>query len=101
LSLFKRGASENSGEGVTRLPDGLAARLEAFGRFEYDPQGSDVDAIGHPNAEYPLLQMAKQNPDEFLAALSSATIPIGGWTAYGAMRLAWHFGLLQAREPAR
>jgi hypothetical protein len=84
---------------AVQLPNGLLARLEPFGRFEYDPQGSGVDPIGQPNAEYPLLAMTKQDPDGFLAALASATIPIGGWTVYGAMRLTWHFGLLKAEPP--
>jgi hypothetical protein len=82
-----------------RLPPDLLARLDAFGRFESDPQGSGVDASGHPNADYALLQVAKEDPDCFLAALASATDPIGGWTSYGAMRLAWHFGLLANDEP--
>jgi hypothetical protein len=99
MSLFRRTATEDADKGAARLPRGLVARLEPFGRFEYDPQGSGVDAIGHPNAEYPLLQMAQQDPDGFLAALASATIPIGGWTVYGAMRLARHFSLLKPESP--
>jgi hypothetical protein len=43
--------------------------------------------MGLPNAEYPLTQMAKQDSDGFMAALAAATVPIGGWTVYGAMRL--------------
>jgi len=27
------------------------------------------------------------------------TVPLGGWTVYGAMRLAWHFGLLKPETP--
>ncbi len=80
------------------LPDDLVERLEPFGRFEYKPQGSGVDAVGHPNAEYPLLQLAKRDPDGFLTALAASTIPVGEWTVYGAMRLIWHFGLLKADE---
>jgi hypothetical protein len=81
---------------VRALPADLVERLEPFGRFEYDPQGSGVDAVGHPNADYELLQVAKRDPGGFLAALAAATIPIGGWTVYGAMRLTWHFDLLTA-----
>jgi hypothetical protein len=101
MSLFKRRAPERREHEAALLPSSLVARLEPFGRFEFDPQGSKVDATGHPNAEYPLLQTAKQDPDRFLAALASATIPIGGWTVYGAMRLAWHFGLLKPESPQR
>jgi hypothetical protein len=78
MSLFKRRASGRASHEVTLIPSGLVARLEPFGRFEFDPQGSGVDATGHPNAEYALLQTAKQEPDRFLAALASATVPIGG-----------------------
>jgi hypothetical protein len=99
MSLFRRRESTGADQVAIRLPSDLVARLEPFGRFEYDPQGSGVDATGHPNAEYPLLQMAKENPDGFLGALASDTIPVGGWTVYGAMRLAWHFGLLKADSP--
>jgi|HubBroStandDraft_4_1064222.scaffolds.fasta_scaffold100218_1 hypothetical protein len=95
MSLFKRRTSGREDQEETLIPSGLVARLEPFGRFEFDPQGSGVDAIGHPNDEYLLLQTAKQDPDRFLAALASATVPIGGWTVYGAMRLLWHFGLLK------
>lgn len=55
--------------------------------------------MGHPNTEYPLMQMAKQDPNGFLAALAAATVPIGGWTVYGAMRLIWHFGLADPDVP--
>jgi hypothetical protein len=99
MSLFSRGRSDRADEGGVQLPNDLVARLEPYGRFEYDPQGSGVDAIGHPNAEYPLLQMAKQDPDGFLAALASETVPVGGWTVYGAMRLIWNFGLLKPETP--
>jgi hypothetical protein len=81
------------------LPPDLISRLEPFGRFEFDPQGSGIDAVGHPNAEYPLMQLAKQDPDGFMAALAAATVPIGGWTAYGAMRIIWHFGLADTDVP--
>ncbi len=101
MGLFSRSQPENEGKTVASLPNGLVARLEAYGRFEFDPQGSGIDAVGHPDAEYPLLQMAKQDPDGFLASLGSATIPIGGWTVYGAMRLAWNFGLLKPESPRK
>lgn len=95
MGLFGRKVSAATGSSSVSvvLPPDLVSRLEPFGRFEFDPQGSGVDALGHPNAEYPLMQMAKQDPSGFMAALAAATVPIGGWTAYGAMRLVWHFGL--------
>lgn len=99
MALFGRSQGPRELDPNTRLPADLVSRLDAFGRFEYDPQGSGIDAVGHPNAEYPLLQAAKQDPDGFLAALASATMSIGGWTSYGAMRLVWHFGLLGHEEP--
>jgi hypothetical protein len=73
----------------------LPARLEPFGRFEFDPQGSGIDPVGMPNAEFELIQTAKQDPEAFIRGLAAATIPTGGWTVYGAMRLLWHFGLIE------
>jgi hypothetical protein len=97
MRLFGKRESMHASGGV-QLPPDLIARLERYGRYEFDPQGSGVEAIGQPAAEYPLLQLAKGDPDGFLAALASEAIPVGGWTVYGAMRLAWNFGLMKA-EP--
>jgi hypothetical protein len=97
--MFGRSQDPREPESAAGLPADLVPRLEAFGRFEYDPQRSGIDAVGHPNSEYPLLQAAKQDSDGFLAALASATTPIGGWTSYGAMRLLWHFGFLGTDDP--
>lgn len=99
MGLFGKKASATAGSSSGALPPGLVSRLEPFGRFEFDPQGSGVDALGHPNAEYPLMQMAKQDPNGFLAALAATTVPVGGWTVYGAMRLIWHFGLADPDVP--
>jgi hypothetical protein len=99
MGLFSRKASVSPGGSGVVLPSDLVSRLEPLGRFEFDPQGSGVDAIGHPNAEYPLMQMAKQDPDGFMAALAAETVPVGGWTVYGAMRLIWHFGLAEPDVP--
>jgi hypothetical protein len=99
MGLVRKRESVGADRAGSLLPSGLIARLEPFGRSEYDPQGSGVDATGHPNAEYPLLEMAKEDPEGFLGALASEAIPVGGWTVYGAMRLAWHFGLLKADSP--
>jgi hypothetical protein len=99
MGLFGKKASAATGSSSVTLPPDLVSRLEPFGRFEFDPQGSGVDPIGFPNAEYPLMEMAKQDPDGFMAALAAATVPIGGWTVYGAMRLAWNFGLADPDVP--
>jgi hypothetical protein len=99
MSLFKRRTPDVVQEVGDRLPPDLLARLEAFGQFEYDPQGSGVEAIGHPNADYSLLITAREDPDGFIAALSASALPVGGWTIYGAMRLAWHFGFLKPETP--
>jgi hypothetical protein len=99
MGLFGKKASVATGSSGVALPPDLVSRLEPFGRFEFDPQGSGVDPIGLPSAEYPLLQMAKQDPDGFMAALAAATVPIGSWTAYGAMRLIWNFGLADPDVP--
>ncbi len=99
MGLFGKKASAAAGSSGVTLPPDLVSRLEPFGRFEFDPQGSGVDPIGFPSAEYPLQQMAKQDPDRFMAALAEATVPIGGWTVYGAMRLIWNFGLAEPDVP--
>lgn len=99
MGLFGKKASVATGSSGVVLPPDLVSRLEPFGRFEFDPQGSGVDPIGLPSAEYPLLQMAKQDPDGFMAALAAATVPIGSWTVYGAMRLIWNFGLADPDVP--
>lgn len=99
MGLFGKKATGVSGGSGVALPPDLVSRLEPFGRFEFDPQGSGIDPIGLPSAEYPLLQMAKQDPDGFMAALAAVTVPIGGWTVYGAMRLIWNFGLADPDVP--
>jgi hypothetical protein len=99
MGLFGKKASVATGSLGVALPPDLVSRLEQFGRFEFDPQGSGVDPIGLPSAEYPLMQMAKQDPGGFMAALAAATVPIGGWTVYGAMRLIWNFGLAEPDVP--
>jgi hypothetical protein len=101
MGLFKRQPPRVVEQADAWLPADLLGRLEKFGRFEYDPQGSGVEATGHPNADYSLLTAAKQNPDEFIAALTAAASPVGGWTVYGAMRLTWHFGFLKPEAPRR
>jgi hypothetical protein len=99
MGLFGKKASAAAEGSSVALPPDLVSRLEPFGRFEFDPQGSGVDPIGLPSAEYPLMQMAKQDPDGFMDALAAATVPIGGWTVYGAMRLIWNFGLADPDVP--
>ena len=99
MGLFGKKASGAAGSSSVALPPDLVSRLEPFGRFEFDPQESGVDPVGLPSAEYPLMQMAKQDPDGFMAALAAVTIPIGGWTVYGAMRLIWNFGLAEPDVP--
>jgi hypothetical protein len=99
MGLFQRRTGQAVEQADTLQPD-LLARLEAFGRFEYDPQGSGVEATAdHPNAEYSLFTTAKQDPDGFIAMLTRIALPVGGWTLYGAMRLMWHFGLLKPATP--
>jgi len=99
MGLFKKHSLAFVEDESAGLPSDLIARLEPFGRFEFDPQGSGVDASGQPNAEYPLLQAAKHDREGFISALAARTIPAGGWTAYGGMRLIMHFGLVAPDSP--
>lgn len=99
MGLFGKRASAHAESSGRALPPDLVSRLEPFGRFEFDPQGSGVDPMGLPSADYRLMQFAKQDPDGFMAALAAATVPVGGWTVYGAMRLIWNFGLAEPDVP--
>jgi hypothetical protein len=70
--------------------------LEPFGRFEFDPQGSDVDVSKLITNDYALLKLKQQDPDRFIAEIAAAAIPAGGWTLFGAMKLLWEYDYLKA-----
>ena len=82
MGLFKKADST-----VGRLPANVVDMMVEFGRFEYDPQGSDVDGERvWSELQSPLLAFAQSDPAGFVDALAQATIPAGEWAIYGASR---------------
>lgn len=77
--LGKRNPSE--------LPADIVSMMETFGRFEFDPQESGIDAAYvWDSLQAPLLPLTQTDPDAFVTSLAEAVIPVGGWAAYGAAR---------------
>ncbi len=75
---------------ASRFPPDMLHRLDLLGRFEFDPQGSGVDARTiHPTCIAPFYEDALADPDGFLADLNLlAGDATGGFAADGAHRLA-------------
>jgi hypothetical protein len=65
------------------LPPDIVQIMAAVGRFEFDPQGDDADAKVVSEIFPTLYPIAQSNPDEFIAALAGAVVPVGGWAVYG------------------
>lgn len=68
------------------LPPDIVQTMAAVGRFEFDPQGDDADANVVSEIFPTLYPIAQSNPDEFIAALADAVVPVGGWAVYGGAR---------------
>jgi hypothetical protein len=69
------------------LPPDIVQMMERFGRHEIDPMCSDDDSYAVFQAtQEPLLNAARENPQQFIQALADACVPVGGWTVYGADR---------------
>jgi hypothetical protein len=73
------------------LPRDVVSRMERFGRFEFDPAGSGIDA-GEVWTELqaPLMEFARTDPERFTTELVRAVLPAGGWALYGASRSIWN-----------
>lgn len=72
------------------LPPGIAAMMERYGRFEFDPQASTDDPSSiWPETQAPLLPFVTSDPLGFVAALAEAVVPVGGWAAFGGACTAW------------
>lgn len=71
-----------------RLPADIVAKMETFGRFEFDPVGSGFDA-GYIWTQLvaPLLPAAQADSAGFLRELAGAVLPVGGWAVYGGSHL--------------
>jgi hypothetical protein len=69
------------------LPSDLVPLMERFGRHEIDPMRSTDDSYGvFQSTQEPLLNAAREDPQEFIRALADTCVPAGGWAVYGADR---------------
>lgn len=76
---------------ATRLPDDVVTRMERFGRFEFDPAGTDIDASDvWGELQAPFLPFAQSDPEGFTRALAEAVLPAGGFALFGAARTVWN-----------
>ncbi len=74
-----------------RLPDDAVSRLERFGRFEFDPVGTDIDTSDvWGELQAPFLPFAQSDPEGFARALADAVLPVGGFALFGASRSVWN-----------
>lgn len=74
-----------------RLPDDVVSLMERFGRFEFDPVGTDIDASDvWGELQAPFLPFAQSDPEGFARALADAVLPAGGFALFGAARTVWN-----------
>ncbi|WP_405933366.1 hypothetical protein [Streptomyces sp. NBC_00827] len=75
--------------------------MEEFGRFEFDPTGSTIDAsCVWSELQAPLLDFARYDPEEFAAELADSVSPVGGFALFGAARTIWNLVGSDFRSPA-
>ncbi|MEV8544185.1 hypothetical protein [Streptomyces sp. NPDC051572] len=85
MSLFPRTPR------AARLPGDVVSRMERFGRFEFDPVGTDIDASDvWGELQAPYLPFAQSDPQDFARALADAVLPAGGFALFGAARTVWN-----------
>ncbi|MFJ3757640.1 hypothetical protein [Streptomyces sp. NPDC090080] len=76
---------------ATPLPDDVVSRMERFGRFEFDPVGTDIDASDvWGELQAPFLPLAQSDPQGFARVLADAVLPVGGFALFGAARTIWN-----------
>lgn len=69
------------------LPSDTAERMSDFGKFEFDPTTFSRDgSYVWQHLQAPYLTAAQSDPTTFIADLTAAVLPKGGWAAYGAHR---------------
>jgi hypothetical protein len=70
-----------AGRGMSHgmFPSDMAQWLEAYGRFEWDPQRSPMYELRLGD----FYAMAQADPDAFLRELAALTVPAGSWVALG------------------
>lgn len=87
--------------GAARLPADVVLRMERFGRFEFDPMGTDFDAASiWTDLQAPLLEFAQSDPERFTVLLAEAVLPQGGFALFGASRTIWNLIGSDYRHPA-
>ncbi|MCM2422180.1 hypothetical protein [Streptomyces sp. RKAG293] len=95
MSFFRRPSSS------TDFPPDVASRMEQFGRFEFDPTGSGIDASYVWNElQAPFLAFAQSDPDRFAEELAEAVLPAGGFALFGASRTIWSLAGSDCRSPS-
>jgi hypothetical protein len=67
----------------TRLPLDLLAQREQLGRASYDPESYESPW----QLTVAMYRLVQENRDGFLADWPAATLSVGGWLVYGAIRL--------------
>ncbi|CAM5571671.1 MULTISPECIES: hypothetical protein [Streptomyces] len=76
---------------AAQLPGDVVSRMERFGRFEFDPAGTDIDASDvWGELQAPFLPFAQSDPEGFARALAKAVLPAGGFALFGAARTVWN-----------
>jgi hypothetical protein len=81
----------------------MLARLDLFGRFEFDHQKSGIDSSDiYDECVIPFLEDAKADPDGFMTDLYALIAQdTAGFPTYGAARLVWELlGSKGLRNPA-
>ncbi len=87
MSLF--GLGRRSGR---QLPRNIVQMMETFGRFDFDPQSSDLDSSWvWRELQQPLGPWAREDPNGFVTAMAEALVPVGGWAAYGGVHTGYNF----------
>ncbi|MDX3310010.1 hypothetical protein P1S61_13105 [Streptomyces sp. ME08-AFT2] len=74
-----------------QLPGDVVSLMERFGRFEFDPVGTDIDASDvWSELQAPFLPFAQSDPEGLARALADAVLPVGGFALFGAARTVWN-----------
>jgi hypothetical protein len=87
MNRFSKRTSGNP----NRLPENIVEMMDRFGRFEFDPQGSQEDGGAiWSETQAPLVEFAALDAQGFLNSLASKFVLEGGWSAYGAAHTTWN-----------
>lgn len=83
------------------FPSDIVRKMEYYGRCEFSPQESEPDAPQRINEliYQPLYPVALADPDKFIAELTDAVLPVGGWAVYGGERCVRDLINAQTRHP--